>query len=868
MQSFERCLLGAASAVAMVGAMATPAAAEVSRYPFHIEAGPLDQALLQVSRVSGQQIIFSKALLHDRASPRLEGVYSLDEAIDLLLRDTGLTHDRTRGGVVMIKRATPVARAVAAPRAPARAAATQTVAAAEPVEPAAEPPAIEEVVVTARRLSENVQKTPLSITAMSAARLDALNVTRVQELSKFTPNLTISDAPSNGMGTIVYLRGIGQIAVTSYSDPPVSIYVDGVVQARPVGNAFDLPDIDHVEVLRGPQGTLFGRNTTGGAISIYTRRPADTFGGSIKLEYGNYNEVNTALVLNTGPIGDTQWLAKATLQHHSYDGWVRTAGRSRSDWSGYSSSTAGSFVLAGPLSERVSLDNRLDYSELEARPAYQLVLADATAVAFYGQSPGLGGPPLLVSSKPLDRTYLDPRTRYDPRAKSWGDTLTLTYDAGPGLQIKSITGYRELEQRQSGQIGGSALVAPVQDPVTLAISTQYVSPLNTPGNANSQHQFSQEFQAQGRIGQFSYATGLYYFSEASDESLEVVVTSILPGNIGSNSNILWSYNVKSESYAAYGQIGYKPAALDDRLELSLGVRYTWDKRSEETSEFFNAFPIGSQTGSKSWDNVGWSASASYQWAPSVMTYARASSAYRAGGFDPLNVGAPSYDPETATVIEAGIKSDWLGGRVQANASVFKTFYKNLQILQRNAALNTNYTTNAAEATYTGVEFESIAVLGGGFQLNTAIGYIDPQYQHYYFVDALGARTDIASVARFPFVSRWTVSVGAQYKASTRAGDLTLRADYSYQSSHFFAPVDALSPNNAKLGSGEDRDLRVTASLANMNWGPSWARNLRLRLYGENLLNERYRLSAVDSVDTASASFNRPRTYGIGLSVEF
>ncbi len=111
-------------------------------------------------------------------------------------------------------------------------------------------------------------------------------------------------------------------------------------------------------------------------------------------------------------------------------------------------------------------------------------------------------------------------------------------------------------------------------------------------------------------------------------------------------------------------------------------------------------------------------------------------------------------------------------------------------------------------------------------------------------------------------------MGAQYKASTRAGDLTLRADYSYQSSHFFAPVDALSPNNAKLGSGEDRDLRVTASLANMNWGPSWARNLRLRLYGENLLNERYRLSAVDSVDTASASFNRPRTYGIGLSVEF
>src|ERR1019366_6536797 len=143
----------------------------------------------------------------------------------------------------------------------------------------------------------------MSVTSISADRLKELGITRIQGLDAIAPNIVVTDAAANGMGTIVYIRGIGAVSVSSYSDAPISIYIDGVVQQRPVGNAFDVPDVDRVEVLRGPQGTLFGRNTTGGAVAIYTKKPSQDFGGSVEIGYGNDNELITSAVVNTGELG-------------------------------------------------------------------------------------------------------------------------------------------------------------------------------------------------------------------------------------------------------------------------------------------------------------------------------------------------------------------------------------------------------------------------------------------------------------------------------------------------------------------------------------------------------------------------------------
>ncbi len=399
---------------------------------------------------------------------------------------------------------------------------------------------LEEIVVEARRIEENLQRTPLSVTALSGDLLDSLNVTRVQELASFSPNLIISDAPSNGMGTIVYLRGIGVISMQASSDPPINIYVDGVVQARSTGNAFDLPDIDRVEVLRGPQGTLFGRNTTGSAIAIYTKRPSETFGGEVEFAYGRDNEINASFVVNTGELGDSGVRTKLTFGRHTRDGWVTTPGRSASSAAGYHNATTASFAIAADPSDKLSVDNRLFFNKLDTRVAYQLVAASANAQAYFGQSAALGGPPIVIDNGPLDLFYPDPRLGYDPQALPWGDTLTLTYDVNPNLTLKSITGYSNLDQKQTGQLGGSATLG-------VNASTLEVEPggFVTTNNDNQTDQFTQELQAIGDINDFSYTTGLYYFVEDINENLITDVPLITAGGVANKVILNRTYSLKN-----------------------------------------------------------------------------------------------------------------------------------------------------------------------------------------------------------------------------------------------------------------------------------------------------------------------------------
>ncbi len=725
---------------------------------------------------------------------------------------------------------------------------------------------LEEVVVTARRVEERQQSTPISVTAITASTLQDLDIHKISGLDAVTPNLVFTEGVSNGTGTIVYIRGIGAISVSAYSDPPIGIYIDGVVQARPVGNAFDLPDIEHVEVLRGPQGTLFGRNTTGGAIALYTKKPAEEFGGSALFSYGNFNEIEGALSVDTGDIAGSGWKARVSVDRHVYDGFVETPGRDAANSFGYSRSVTGSFAVSKNVTDNFTIDNRMFIDQVAAKPAFQLTAATPAALAFFNQSAARGGPPVIISKSPLDISYVDPRNAFDPTASDWGDTLTLAYEVNDALNLKSITGYRSLTQSQTGQLGGSAVVGPVGSPTNI-VPFEFV----TPDDSVIDDQVSEEFQATGKIGDFNYVGGLYYFHEKINENQRTVAGSILANGLGALTDATITYTLPSTSYAAYGNVGYKPSYFDDKLEVTAGLRYTYDEKQETAVRKQVGLALqGPQFQDKNWDNLGYSVSLNYQWTDDIMTYFRASSAYRAGGFNPSQIGAPAFDPETATTYEAGFKMEFLDRHYRINAAGFKTDYSNLQINQRNAQTATSIVVNAGQATYSGFEVEGTAIVAEGLQFNASAGYVDPEYQQYLFKDANGNPVNIANVARFPVVSKVTYNMGVQYRMPPLPiGVLTTRLNYEFQSSHYFQPVDSLAPNNATNPSGDLENLKASVTLSDIPLSDSSRlKNAKIEAYADNLLDHRYLLLFVDFGSYGAASFNRPRSYGVRLSADF
>ncbi|MDB5396496.1 MAG: TonB-dependent receptor [Rhodospirillales bacterium] len=724
---------------------------------------------------------------------------------------------------------------------------------------------LEEVVVTARRVEERQQSTPISVTSITANTLRELDIHRIIGLDAVTPNLVFTEGVSNGTGTIVYIRGIGAISVSAYSDPPIGIYIDGVVQARPVGNAFDLPDVEHVEVLRGPQGTLFGRNTTGGAIAIYTKKPAQDFGGSALFSYGNFNEIEGSLSVDTGEIANSGWRSRVSFDRHVYDGFIETPGRDAANSFGYSRSVTASFAVSKNITDNFTLDNRMFIDQVAAKPGFQVTAITPAAAAFFNQSAARGGPPAIISKTPLDIAYADPRNPYDPTASDWGDTLTLAYDFGDYLALKSITGYRSLTQSQTGQLGGSYIVGPVGSRINI-VPFEFA----TPNDSVIDDQVSEEFQATGKIGEFNYVAGLYYFHEKIDENQRTVSGTVLANGLGSLTDATITYTLPSTSYAAYGNLGYKPTYFDDKMEITAGLRYTYDEKQETAVRKQVGLPLqGPQLQNRNWDNLGYSVSLNYQWTDDIMTYFRASSAYRAGGFNPSQIGAPAFDPETATTYEAGFKMEFFDRHYRINAAGFKTDYSNLQINQRNAQTATSIVVNAGQATYSGFEVEGTAIVADGLQFNASVGYVDPEYQQYLFKDVSGNPVNIANVARFPVVSKVTYNIGAQYRLPPLPiGVISTRLNYQFQSSHYFQPVDALAPNNSSNPSGDLENLKASVTLSDIPLPESGLKNVKIEAYGDNLLDHRYLLLFVDFGSYGAASFNRPRSYGVRLSADF
>jgi iron complex outermembrane receptor protein len=738
---------------------------------------------------------------------------------------------------------------------------------------------LEELVITARKREEEIQTAPLSVTAFSGAKLEQMNVTNLDQLAGVVPNLTLYDSVSYVGGIEITIRGIGEPDPIMSNDSPIALYLDGVLLARNVGLPMNFVDLDRVEVLRGPQGTLFGRNTTGGAINIVTKEPSDTFDLSQKVDYASNNEVTSRTVVDTGDIGDSRIRAKLTYQHHQMDGYVRNTLTSDADeWPGADDTDTLYFVLRGDISDDFHFDYRFDYtSQSTVLPNYQITVAQPGAYQYFGQSPLYGGAPYQVSPTRFGAAEIYPIGPRDT-LETLGHALTLEYAVSSALNFKLISAYRSLvaNQRQSFDTQG-LMYGPVINPVTFApAGIQEVFPYelacsgtsDTSCDVEHQYQISEELQVSGVIDRFKYLGGLYYFDEHIGENAPQYFTLVLGPSTGLNIAGANVYTGASSSYASFGELSYTPPIFDDRLELTGGVRYTRDEKSLDSISSDNLL-------SHRFNALSGDFTANFQWTPDLMSYFRFANSYKAGGFNAREGTAPAYAPEYANNYEVGFKSDWFEKHLRLNADVFYTTYSNQQIDTTPASsggiLGTE-TINAGESTYLGGELEATVIPAHGWEFDTSIGYTDPEFQKFPF-RINGVVTNISNIVDFPNFSKLSFHTGVQYSFDPWSfGDLSIRTDFHYKSRMVFFANPLESPYNDQIAADAEKSLSADITLAHIptNFGRS---ELTATVYGRNLLNQAYRVEGVDFSAFAPAGFavnaySRPLVVGFNVTLTY
>jgi iron complex outermembrane receptor protein len=751
-------------------------------------------------------------------------------------------------------------------------------------EPRATAPAasLEEIVVTARKREENLQTTPIAISAISAEALEQHNVTTLAKVAQLAPNMN-TFRTSGALGSAsTFIRGVGFGDLILGQDSPIGIYIDGVYRGRNNVALLQLVEPDRVEVLRGPQGTLFGRNTTGGAISITTHTPGDDFAGKVTASYGTFKANSFQARIDSGLIGDSGIKFAAAYQHRQADGDIDNRQQPSDRDPDAFKSDASWFKAVGEW-DRFSAKLQADYNDVTGYPVglLQIVAANPATTAMFARSPQLGGGSFPITTTP---TYSFPSLSLPAsgRQRVWdtGLSMELNYRVSDNLDLKSITALRRYKRQDSSPNGPADFRATTTTGATVSFNGWYaVDP-----RQSTDRQFTQEFQALGSVGDFDYVAGVFILREKGREFGRTrLPAAVTPTGVAFESISVLNYNIASRSVAGFAQVDYRPSFLDRKLDLTGGIRWTKDTKDLDQ--------ISTVLRSPSLTNKNWSflASASYQWTPDIMTYGRFSSGYRSGGFN-VRAGAttnPLYLPEKMKSWEAGFKLQALDNRVRLNGAAFYNKYRDLQVAQfappsttgtgGSSALNAN-------AKYKGFELEGQAIPIQGLTLTAAVGYLDAKYSSFPVALDTGniltpgctaitsgasvVGMDCASIASVTNVPKWTVSAGVGYEFEpTSYGTWSARLDYAYKSSIQWGTLQLIrTPNKNAIESKSYGVLNGRISLAEIPLSGS-ARG-RISAFGENLTNKKYVVQGIDFGFAGTVVFSQRRTVGVEGAVEF
>lgn len=691
--------------------------------------------------------------------------------------------------------------------------------------------ALEEVVVTAQKRQESLQDTPISLAAFGSEALEAKGIHTLADLRANVPNLQLTPHPSNTTALRVFMRGVGNNDTQVSQDPSVAVYLDGVYVARSQGLSMEVADIERVEVLRGPQGSLYGRNATGGAINFITRAPTlEEFHFTQALTSGSDNLFRSRTQVNV-PLGDEVAVQLAYLDARRH-GVVRNAGSGEPRF-GEQDRAAWQLSALWQPGDDFKARYTFDHSQIDDTSAY------VTAVPLFpaeGERPHRGSS-FVNDLRPNDIT-------------AQGHNLMLEWQANAALTVRSITGYRELDNRS------------YQDYLTGAHPLLPTLALNLSATDYSQEQFSQEFQLIGQAldERLEYVAGLYYFNEEVDGQGR---TATPPRSSVASSR----YAIENTAYAAYGQGTWTPAVLNDRLHITLGARWSEDQRQSQLRELTSianspAAVTREGDGDKDFDDVSPSLVLAYDLNDDTNVYGKVVKGYKTGGFNERASSSTrfnrGFDPETLLSYELGVKSELWDRRLRVNAAVFHADYDDIQINVQSDPGNIRITDvlNAGKASIDGVELDITALLTERLTATLNYGYLNGRYE-----EIRTAAGDVASQFEFVNSPQHSYSASLEYAfPSTPVGELTARLDYSWQDEKF----SSASVSSTRYLIDDYGLLNARLTLSEI---PVGAGDLRVALWGKNLENETYYLDHFNA-GLPAAVFGDPRSYGIDVIYEY
>ncbi|MDY0749021.1 TonB-dependent receptor [Paucibacter sp. R3-3] len=707
---------------------------------------------------------------------------------------------------------------------------------------------LQTVTVTARKRSEDLQDIPISIIAYSQDELRARSVQRLSDLGQLTPNFLYGQKIQSGSSAgQVYIRGIGQQDTNVAFSPGVGIYVDGVYLGRAQANDADLPDLERVEVLFGPQGTLFGKNTNGGVVNIVTKRPdASAAGpsGTAELQAGDFRRRDASVYLNVPLQTNTAALGLSAATYHA-DGYSK-----RADGEDQADRNRGAIRLQLLLTpdddvEALVRVDRTSFNEHSA--AYKLIQVRTSSpipMLYAAQTPYRYDDRWVTAS---DYTY-DGAGPNRNAGSVWGSSLTVQWNR-PWGTLKSISAYRHLSVDSQFDPDGSPL-----------------SVLDV-FNTVQQHQISQELQATGSsmAGKLDWVAGLYYFKEsAQDDQPAIVAAELFNGAANFNPQL----HVVNQNYAIYGQANFRASSA---LTLTAGLRAGVDNTQAGLLQVGFPTPVV-QTPfverSAQWSSLLPRLSASYQWSLGLMTFASVAEGSKTGGFNGRAASANEFtrfEPERVWSYEAGIRSDWADKRLRVNATVFYNSYLDFQLQLNRSVTDPNtgkpvafsFVGNIPKARVQGGEFSVELLPFTRLRLMAGLGITDGKYLQVLPGAPVTTASDFVNAPRYTFTS------SAEYSTEAGAmGYLTARIDYVHKSrieyDYSNSPLVAQAPYgllNARL-----------------TWHPADKR-FSLFAFGTNLTGTHYATGGID--DGAGGSLGEvvklmgaPREWGLGASYRF
>jgi len=701
--------------------------------------------------------------------------------------------------------------------------------------------ALEEIVVTAQKREQSLQDVPISVVAYGTDQLAAQGIDDLTDISATVPNLVVNTFNNDPSAVRLFIRGVGQNDVQLTQDPSVALYLDGVYIGTSFGTGFEGVDVERLEVLRGPQGTLYGRNATGGAVNIVTRRASlDALEFQQDFSTGNAGLFKSRTMVNV-PLTDTL-AAKVNYLVSERDGFIENTGLGAD----FGSEERDSAVidLVWQASDSLTVDYRYEKAEMhDSQNFEQITELNPDALLFGFTNINQWSPERLDSVSSLREIQRN-------NLEITGHTLQADWQLSDGLTLKSITAYREFDNHSYGDP-----LSTLEGDGVIYSGAASLNEVNT-----SFSQLSQELQLLGDYDRLNYVAGLYLYSDEADGSLENI-------QLGQVRDIDTTHT-ENKSIALFGEATYTPEVLDERLRLTLGARYSVDNRKALRTNLNLAEPIINAEYDKDFTNFNPSLTLSFDLNESMNVYAKVVSGFKSGGTSQRSANAILFaqgiDEEEIISYELGFKGSLWEQRAQLNVAVFSMDIDGAQTSVQTGSTPGQRDFLAIDGNrIQGLEVDATLLLMEGLTLNAGYSYLDTQ---------LGADQLESPAGTFEFIDNYTYSpknsynLGLNYRVGLSNGQLAASTSYSYQGDFASSTNQALNVNHEAYG-------LWGASLAwsEIKLGQS-SGDYKLLLWAKNLTDEKYTVGGGTSWSPFGAqkllTFGDPRSFGLTASYNY